>query len=217
MKTTEHCYATRCTLCVATILVTLLMIVIANSNDIHINKSMENQKNRYEVQEVPNIAMTKEIDVCIIENVLKMDGIRASKSVDKSLFTEYPQIEILTYTESDLELLARLMYAEEGVLLQKLPEWEAQAAHKLCGSVVLNRLNCNFGGATTIEEVIYAPGQYSSASVLFEKEVPDIVYQWAEELLMYGPIGPENMVFQSQSPQGSETYKQIYNQYFCLQ
>ena len=216
MKTTEHYYATRCTLCVATILVMLLMIVIANNNDIQINESIGVPKIRYEVQEVPNIAMTEEIDVCIIENESK-EGIRASKLQNKALFAEYPQIEILSYTASDLELLARLMYAEEGVLLQRLPEWQAQAAHKLCGSVVLHRLNCNFGGATTIEEVIYAPGQYSSANVLFQKEVPDIVYQWAEELLMYGPIGPENLVYQSQSQQGSDTYKQIYNQYFCLQ
>lgn len=214
METTGNYYATRCGSCIAIILVMLLMLFVADCND-NI-ESIENTKIRYEVQEVSNIAMSETIELDIIENTLKEEGFRASKTLNKTL-VELTQTQSNTYTEADVELLARLMYAEEGVLLQRLPEWQARAAHKLCGSVVLNRMNCNFGGATTIEEVIYAPGQYSSASVLFEKEVPDIVYQWAEELLMYGPIGPENMVFQSQSPQGSETYKQIYNQYFCLQ
>ena len=39
---------------------------------------------------------------------------------------------------------------------------------------------------------------------------------WAEDLLRDGPIGPENLVFQSQFEQGDQVYWTYGNQIFCL-
>lgn len=46
--------------------------------------------------------------------------------------------------------------------------------------------------------------------------MPDIVYTWAEELLRKGPIGPNNLIYQSESQQGEE-YELIDNQYFGIE
>ena len=109
------------------------------------------------------------------------------------------------------------MYAEEGIFIYKLSEEEAKYVCQLAGSVVIHRKNMKYGGANTIEEVIYAHGQYACVNNgSINQEVPDVVYEWAEELLLNGPIGPENMIYQAQFQQGSETYDIIGNQYFCL-
>lgn len=119
-----------------------------------------------------------------------------------------------TACEDDVLLLAKLMHAEEGVLRAKLPYEEAKQAHMLCGSVILNRLNMKHLGDTTIEEVIYAPGQYACTENL-NQAVPEETIEWARELIENGPIGPSNMIYQAEFEQGSSTYAHIGNQYFC--
>lgn len=119
-----------------------------------------------------------------------------------------------TICEDDVLLLAKLMHAEEGVLRAKLPYEEAKQAHMLCGSVILNRLNMKHLGDTTIEEVIYAPGQYACTENL-NQAVPEETIEWARELIENGPIGPNNMIYQAEFEQGSSTYAHIGNQYFC--
>ena len=122
---------------------------------------------------------------------------------------------VTSYTQVDVDLLARLMYAEEGVLLQRQSIEDAELAHKLCGSVILHRTEMGYLGANSIEETIYAKGQYADTTLqkLTTQEAPEIVKQWAEELLTDGPIGPENMIYQSEFAQG-KVYTQIDNQYF---
>ena len=118
---------------------------------------------------------------------------------------------------ADVDLLANIMFAEEGVFLQSDPE-NAEKAHKLCGSAVLHRMEVGFGGATSMQEVLYAEGQYAKATkrrIEKGQEVPDVVYKWAEELISNGPIGPRNMVYQAQFKQGA-VYEKVGNQYFCL-
>ena len=121
------------------------------------------------------------------------------------------------YTQSDVELLARLMYAEEGIFISKLPLEDAKYVNQLAGSVVLHRLNSSFDGCKTIRDVIYEPGQYDCVNRgTINQEIPDIELEWARELLENGPIGPENMVFQAEFKQGSGVYEHIGNQYFCV-
>ena len=123
----------------------------------------------------------------------------------------------VTCKQSDIELLARLMYAEEGVFISKLPLEEAKYVNQLAGSVVLHRMNSSFDGCKTIKEVIYDPGQYDCVRRgTLSQKVPKIEYEWARELLENGPIGPENMVFQAEFIQGSGVYEHIGNQYFCI-
>lgn len=124
------------------------------------------------------------------------------------------------YTEEDLELLARLMYAEVGVFIETLPEEEAREAHILTGSVVLNRVRVQLGGAQTIEEVIYyhIGDTYQYGCVVngtINNEPPEVVYEWAREILENGPQGPSDMIYQATFRQGTSTYTQIGNTYFC--
>ena len=133
------------------------------------------------------------------------------------------ETEILeeTISQEDINLLAQIMYAEEGILFQyyeKDPD-KVERVHKLCGSVVLHRIENHYRNAETISDVLYSNGQYAKATldrVESNKEIPEVIYQWAEELLRDGSLGPENLIFQAQFKQGQEVYEHIYNQYFCL-
>lgn len=116
---------------------------------------------------------------------------------------------------SEQELLASLMYHEEGVLLSRIDYEDAKRAHLLAGSVVLHRTNMNYMGAETIEDTIFAPGQYIHTLPKLANPVPEEVLEWAGELLENGPIGPSDMIFQAQFIQGDGIYAHIDNQYFC--
>ena len=123
--------------------------------------------------------------------------------------------------QSDVELLAQLMYAEESVFLwqyDKNPE-RVERVFKLAGSVVLNRLENNFKGANSIHDVIYSKGQYAKRTqnlVTNGQDVPEIVYVWAQELLNNGSIAPKGMIYQSEFLQG-QSYDQIGNQFFGIE
>lgn len=120
------------------------------------------------------------------------------------------------YTAEDVDLLARLMYAEVGIFLQTMSEEDAKEAFMLTGSVVLNRLKNPNLGYNNLKEVIYAKGQYQCVrNGSINNTPPEEVYQWANELLQFGPKGPDNMIFQSTFKQGTSTYKKIGNTYFC--
>lgn len=116
---------------------------------------------------------------------------------------------------SEQELLASLMYHEEGVLLSKIDYQDAKRAHLLAGSVVLHRTNMNFMGAKTIEDTIFAKGQYTHTLPKLANPVPEEVLEWAGELLENGPIGPKDLIYQAQFIQGDGIYEKIDNQYFC--
>ena len=126
----------------------------------------------------------------------------------------------VAYTMENRELLAQMMFAEEGVFFS----WSAndpdtiERVHKLAGSVILHRLNQHFSGAQTLADILYAPGQYDYRTiecVEAGRDLPELVYVWADELLTEGALGPENLVFQAEFPQGTEIYDHIGNQYFC--
>lgn len=124
------------------------------------------------------------------------------------------------YSMEERELLAQMMYAEEGIFLSIYADDYATAERvfKLAGSVILNRRNTGHMGAKSIADVLYAKGQYADRTKQVIEEgqnVPEVVYTWADDLLTNGSIAPDNMIFQAEFPQGSETYEQIGNQYFC--
>lgn len=128
--------------------------------------------------------------------------------------------QILGYTSNDIYILAQIMHAEEGVFFREYstdPE-KVERVHKLAGSVVLHRLENHYMGSSTILEVLYAPSQYDLQTVNRVEEgqdIPEIVYQWAEDLLRDGPLGPRGLIFQSEFNQG-EVYEEIGNQKFGI-
>ena len=164
-----------------------------------------------------NVTLEKEEIPIIEEEISTQQEVNEKETVEEVIIhnKETEAETMISYTEADVELLARLMFAEEGVLLQRQSIEDAELAHKLCGSVILHRTEMGYLGANSIEETIYAKGQYADTTLqkLTTQEAPEIVKQWAEELLTDGPIGPENMIYQSEFAQG-KVYTQIDNQYF---
>lgn len=119
------------------------------------------------------------------------------------------EIEIVTYTEEELELLARVIFAEAG------SNWCSDKMQQYTGSVVLNRMASPLF-PNTMREVVYQRGQYSCArSGSINKTPNERAYNCARFLLEKGSVLPSNVVFQSQHRQGDGLYEQVQNMYFC--
>ncbi len=119
------------------------------------------------------------------------------------------------YTQADLDLLSRLIYAEAGCAW--IPDW----VQRMVGSVVLNRVESQYY-PDTIREVIYQPGQYAPTWDGSLQKTPDArTIENARYLLEHGSICPENVVGQNSIITGSGVYTSYYDQvlettiYFC--
>ena len=119
------------------------------------------------------------------------------------------------YTQADLDLLSRLIYAEAGCAW--IPDW----VQRMVGSVVLNRVESQYY-PDTIREVIYQPGQYAPTWAGSLQKTPDArTIENARYLLEHGSICPENVVGQNSIITGSGVYTSYYDQvldttiYFC--
>jgi len=109
--------------------------------------------------------------------------------------------------KDDLQYLAGAMQIENGD--------NGDECLLLTGSVILNRLNSSKWNGNTIEEVIMAKdgGYWQYASVTRKgfktKKVTKRTKMLAKYLLIFGPICPENVVYQGQRSTGSGEYKRI--------
>ena len=119
------------------------------------------------------------------------------------------------YTQADLDLLSRLIYAEAGCTW--IPDW----VQRMVGSVVLNRVESQYY-PDTIREVIYQPGQYAPTWDGSLQKTPDArTIENSRYLLEHGSICPENVVGQNSIVTGSGVYTSYYDQvldttiYFC--
>ena len=119
------------------------------------------------------------------------------------------------YTKEDVELLANIMYLENGSTGKT--EDENRQVLIATGSVVMNRVKSKEWGGTTIKDVLYAKGQYASATKnrIGKVEIPQYVYDLAEEILMYGSNVPEYVVYQSMQPRLGTQWKIIAGEYFA--
>ena len=119
------------------------------------------------------------------------------------------------YTQADLDLLSRLIYAEAGCTW--IPDW----VQRMVGSVVLNRVESQYY-PDTIREVIYQPGQYAPTWDGSLQKTPDArTIENARYLLEHGSICPENVVGQNSIITGSGVYTSYQDPilgttvYFC--
>ena len=113
------------------------------------------------------------------------------------------------YTDNDLYLLSHVINGEAGA------NWCTDNMRLYSGSVVLNRIK-DSRFPDTIEEVIYQPGQYKCTwDGNFNKPVTEGSMDAAIYLLENGSQLPENVVFQSEFPQGQGIYTKEMNLYFC--
>lgn len=105
-----------------------------------------------------------------------------------------------SYTQEDLDLLARVIYAEVGCTW--IPDW----VQRMVGSVVLNRVASPYY-PDTIHDVIYQPGQYAPTWDGSIHKTPDArTIENARYLLENGSICPENVVGQNSIITGSGVY-----------
>ena len=116
--------------------------------------------------------------------------------------------EFQQVSPADIELLARLMTAEQGY---NAPEEE----YYLTGSVVLNRMNME-RYPNTLQGVIYDDGQYQCvADGHINRPYDEVAWQVAEELLLYGTTIPEDVIYQAEFLQGSREYTQKGITHYC--
>lgn len=138
----------------------------------------------------------------------------SQKAITEEILNQKGKGSYKEYSKEDVILLANIMYIE---VEQYINDEKAEYVFKLVGSVILNRVESpQF--ANTLEGVIFDNTQYAQTTLdkVGTKQIPDKVYKWAEELLRDGTIGPKTLLYQSESKQGSETYYEYGNQYFCL-
>lgn len=114
------------------------------------------------------------------------------------------------YTDEDYEYLLKIIVGEAQ---------NCSYEHQMyVGSVVLNRLHNDkyFSYADCIKDVALAKGQYACFDDGNAYKTPtDLNKQVARELLDNGSVLPSNVIFQAQFKQGSGTYIQLGNTYFC--
>ena len=122
------------------------------------------------------------------------------------------------YTQEEIRMLGDLIYAE---VEEYCDDEDGEKVAKATGSVVLHRIASDVF-PNTLSKVIYEgqgtkAQQYASRTLnsIGNIDTPDYVYDWAEDILREGPIGPANLVFQANFPQGNETWMQYGKVYFC--
>ena len=127
-----------------------------------------------------------------------------------SIVKEDEEPNLIIVEQSDIDLLARLMTAEQGYGAD-------ERDYYLTGSVVINRMNME-RYPNTLQDVIYDDGQYQCVeNGHINRPYDEVAYQVAEELLVYGTEIPEDVIYQAEFIQGSEIYDKRDRTYYCHQ
>ena len=117
-----------------------------------------------------------------------------------------------TYSENDLYVLSHIISAEAGNCSEDMMI--------SVGSVVLNRVS-DERFPDTIEEVVFAPGQYAPTwNGAYYADPTDGAVEVAKMLLEEGSQIDESVVWQAEFPQGVGIYEMIESpwgsvMYFC--
>ena len=159
---------------------------------------IEEQTPRY--KEIVNIELASTMTEHLV--------IETEECIEEEVSQELVEVsqEISQAPIQDIELLARVITAEAGGSCYEM--------QYLVGVVVINRINYSYWG-NTLEDVIYAGGQYACTHKLPYTEPTEIAWSIAEDLLTNGHNEPSNVIWQAEFTQGNGIYKQIDNMYFC--
>lgn len=186
------------------ILVSILLIATKSHGE-------SSEDNQYEVSTQSteeNITSSKK-ETSVVELYIQEDNLQDEE-------------ETKTYSKDDVALLAHIINAEQGIEYDN--EEKTNKLQIYTGQVVLNRMNQEYRGASTIEEVLYSPGQYACISdCSWDNPVSERAYKNAELLLSGAPYWeiynipqmPDDVIFQAEFTQGSGTWLQVGDTYFC--
>ena len=109
-------------------------------------------------------------------------------------------------TGEEREILARIVYLEA--------RGECAEGRQAVAEVVLNRVQSD-AFPDTVAEVVFQPGQFSTADDLADAEPGENEYA-AVDQAAEGPAAlPEGVVYFSRSPQNDRIFGQIGNHWFC--
>lgn len=130
-------------------------------------------------------------------------------------------VPYVEYTAEDVQILGDTMWLENGHTGKT--EEDNLKCLILTGAVVVNRMKSDDKwwhktGAKTIYDVIFAPGQYASATKnrIGKTDTPQWIYDLAEEILMYGTTVPDYVIYQSQQSRlGTQWCPPIAGEYFA--
>ena len=130
--------------------------------------------------------------------------ITQTEAINTSLAAKEP-----AYSEEDLYILSHVICGEAG------STWISNEEQLLVANVVINRVNSpRF--PNTIKDVVFQPGQYACTwDGNYYREPDARTIENAKRILNGERFCPDNVLYQSTSPQGSGIYKQIDNTYFC--
>lgn len=123
----------------------------------------------------------------------------------KAALAEIEELQRPSYSEADLDLLSRLVYAEAGCTW--IPDWVQQAV----ASVVINRVNSPVYPGS-IREVIYQPGQYGPAwSGSIERPADARTIENCRKVLENGSTLPAAVMGQNGTATGNGVYTTYYD------
>lgn len=113
----------------------------------------------------------------------------------------------MKYTDEDLYILSHVIMGETGIY-----SYESML---YVGSVVLNRVK-HEKFPNTIKSVVFSKGQYACTwDGNYYTQPRKECIKAAEQLLKYGSILPENVVYQATFKQGSGVYEYFDHHYYC--
>ena len=146
-------------------------------------------------------------DISILPNnsvVATVEPLSQQQAIEISTAPQQP-----SYSDEELTILSHVIYGEAG------STWITDEEQLLVGNVVLNRVNSPLF-PDTIQEVVFQPGQYACTWDGNYDRTPDArTVENAKRLLNGERFCPDNVLYQSNSPQGTGIYKQINETCFC--
>lgn len=165
---------------------------------------------RYTQEEWQQIEIERNSEQFVKETAQEFETETETETESSNSIEEETQTELeaeTKYTEYDFELLARVIEAEAG---------GESDYHKLCvGTVVMNRVDSE-KYPSTIEGVIYQPGQYQCVTNShINKEPSESSYEAAKSILDGRRMFRSSVVYQAEFIQGNKVVEKVGNTYFC--
>lgn len=158
---------------------------------------------------IAGLVRTAHMNVEAKEKSVYISGAGVTAHMNALRYAYLNEPELLT-TEDEIDLLARLLTAEQGYNADEMDYY-------MTGSVIVNRIKSE-KFPNSLYEVVFQSGQYQCVSNNhINREYDDVAWEVAEELLEEGTTIDERVTYQAEFEQGSGVYKKRGRTYYCYQ